>query len=60
MPTSDAVKRAKEKYNKEKTKLVALRFTKASDQDIIDFIEAQPNKLETFRKAIRLLIETEK
>lgn len=57
---SDAIKKAKAKYNKEKTKLVALRFTRSSDQDIIDFIAAQPNKLEMFRKAIRLLIETEK
>lgn len=58
--TTDATKKAKAKYNKEKTKMFALRFTRSSDQDIIEYIEAQPNKLEMFRKAVRLLIETEK
>lgn len=57
---TEASKKAKAKYNSEKTKQVALRFTRSSDQDIIDYLDAHPNKLEVFRKAIRLLIETEK
>lgn len=49
----DADRRASAKFHKIRCKAYTIRFVLSMDEDIIDFVEAQDNKIETFRKALR-------
>ena len=57
--SAESVKKARERYIKDKTKIMAVRFNKESDKDIIAYLDDHPNKIETIRKALRLLMESE-
>lgn len=45
------------KYLKDKTQLFAVRFNKAADKDIIEYLETCPSKVDAFREGIRLAIK---
>ena len=55
--TEAVSKRKKSKYNAERNQLVSinmnLRFQKATDMDVVDYIKAQPNKVEYIRQLVR-------
>ena len=57
MALSEEAKRKKSKYNAERNQLVSinmnLRFQKATDMDVVDYIKAQPNKVEYIRQLVR-------
>ena len=57
--SAESIRRSRERYIKEKTKIMAVRFNKENDKDIIAFLDDQPNKIDTIRRAIRLLMESE-
>jgi len=40
-------------WKKENTRFYGIRFTKNVDQEIIDFIDSQPNKNEFFRQLVK-------
>lgn len=56
MSTPEAIKRAKEKYRKEKTYRVLIEFT-PNDQDLIDKLKALPSKQKYIKELIRADIE---
>lgn len=49
----DADRRASAKFHKTKCKAFTIRFVHSMDEDIIEFIEGQDNKMDMFRKALR-------
>ena len=51
--TTEARKRAREKYNKANYKAYTFRFHKTHEADVIEHLEAQPNKLGYIRGLIR-------
>lgn len=53
MPRSDAQKRADKKYFQNTVVQYAVRFTKSQDQDIIDHLNKQENKLGYIKRLIR-------
>lgn len=57
MALSEEAKKRKSKYNAERNQLVSinmnLRFQKATDMDVVDYIKAQPNKVEYIRQLVR-------
>lgn len=53
----EADRRSRAKYLREKTHILAVRFNKAADKDIIEYLDSQPSKIETLRAAIRLYME---
>ena len=57
MALSEEAKRKKSKYNAERNQLVSLKMTlsfqKATDMDVVDYIKAQPNKVEYIRQLVR-------
>lgn len=57
MALSEEAKKKKSKYNSERNKevseLIAFRFQKATDTDVIEYIKAQPNKVEYIRQLVR-------
>lgn len=52
MARSDAQKRARAKYEKEKVKQVMVRFY-PSENDILEFLESQDNKAGYIKELIR-------
>ena len=48
------------KYNKEHTKSYAIRFFMVSEQDLIEYLEAQPNKAGYIKRLIREDMERSK
>lgn len=57
MALSEEAKRKKSKYNVERNKKVSisvsLHFQRATDMDVVDYIKAQPNKVEYIRQLVR-------
>ena len=57
MALSEEARKKKTKYNSERNKevseLLAFRFQKATDTDVIKYIKAQPNKVEYIRQLVR-------
>lgn len=57
MALSEEAKKNKSKYNSERNKevseLLAFRFQKATDMDVVEYIKAQPNKVEYIRQLVR-------
>lgn len=57
MALSEEAKKNKSKYNSERNKKVSipisLHFQKATDMDVVDYIKAQPNKVEYIRQLVR-------
>lgn len=57
MALSEEAKKKKSKYNAERNQLVSVRmefrFQKATDMDVVDYIKAQPNKVEYIRQLVR-------
>ena len=47
-------------WKKENTRFYGIRFTKNVDQEIIDFIDSQPNKNEFFRQLVKDKIKRQK
>ena len=45
--------RSQDKYNKEKTSLINIRFVKSTEADIIEQLERQPNKSGYIKSLIR-------
>lgn len=52
MAISDAQKRANAKYNREKMVSRSLRFS-PNEKDILDYLDAQPNKAGFIKQLIR-------
>lgn len=52
MAVSDAQKRASAKYQKKSTKNVSIRFM-PSDADLLEWLDAQPNKAGYIKRLIR-------
>lgn len=50
--TSDAQKRASAKYQKEKTKLLSVRFSPL-EMDMLDYIKSQPNISQYIKGLVR-------
>lgn len=50
---TEADRRATAKYHREKCYAVTVRFNKAEDADIIEWLNSQPVKVDALRKAIR-------
>lgn len=59
MATSDSMKRAINKYNKEKTKNVTIRFMPA-DMDIYEYLKSQPNQAGLIKSLLRKHMEENK
>ena len=57
--TSEAQKRAIEKYQKVNIRRVVLKLNKNTDQDIITFLEAQKSVQGEIKKAIREYMKKE-
>lgn len=53
MTVSEADRRASKKYHREKCYAVTVRFNKVEDADIIEWLNAQPVKVDALRTAIR-------
>lgn len=57
MALSEEAKKNKSKYNSERNKKVSipisLHFQRATDMDVVDYIKAQPNKVEYIRQLVR-------
>lgn len=57
MALSEEAKKKKSKYNAERNKkvgvLMAFQFQRATDMDVVDYIKAQPNKVEYIRQLVR-------
>lgn len=57
MALSEEAKKKKSKYNSERNKKVSIRMTlsfqKATDMDVVNYIKAQPNKVEYIRQLVR-------
>lgn len=45
--------RSQDKYNKEKTSLINIRFVKSTEVDILEHLERQPNKSGYIKSLIR-------
>lgn len=50
---TEADRRATAKYHREKCFAVTVRFNKAEDADIIEWLNSQPVKVDALRQAIR-------
>lgn len=53
MASTEAQKRASMKWTKANTVTVTLRFNKSNEQDLIEWLERQPNKSKAVKDAIR-------
>ena len=51
--TTEARKRAREKYNKANYKAYTFRFHKTNEADVIERLESQPNKQGYLKELIR-------
>lgn len=62
MALSEEAKKKKSKYNVERNKKVSisisLHFQRATDMDVVDYIKAQPNKVEYIRQLVRADMQT--
>jgi len=54
---SEALKRAKRKYDQNNTKQIAVKLNKKTDSDILGWIEKEPNKQGYIKQLIRQDIE---
>lgn len=50
---TEAQKKARDKYNKENYKVVNFKLHKTNDKDIMEHLEAQPNKQGYIKDLIR-------
>lgn len=50
---TEAQKKARDKYNKENYKVVNFKLHKTNDKDIMEHLEAQPNKQGYIKELIR-------
>lgn len=57
---SEALKKAQDKYYKEKVKQINLRLNREYDADCIEWLEKQSNRKESITRLIRNQIEHEK
>ena len=64
MALSEEAKRKKSKYNVERNKKVSisvsLHFQRATDMDVVNYIKAQPNKVEYIRQLVRADMQSSK
>ena len=58
--TSESLRKAIAKYNKEKTVAYTIRFNKNTEADLIDYIDGLENKTGTIKKLLRESMEGEK
>lgn len=53
MPNTDARKRADAKYKREKTTQLSIRFYNTTERELIDHLQAQPNKAGYIKRLIK-------
>ena len=58
--TSEALRKAVNRYDRANTKQIALKLNKKTDKDILDFLEQQENKQGIIKEALRIYIEKNK
>lgn len=51
--TTEALKKARSKYDKVNTEIITLKLNKNTDSDILDFLSSQDNKQGTIKAAMR-------
>lgn len=60
MPTTEAQRRAVEKYDAQNTRQIKMKLNLTTDADILDWLDAQENKQGAIKEAIRARISDEK
>lgn len=58
--TSEAKKKSKARFDKLNTRHFSIKLNKRTDTEIIEFLDNSGNIMGTIRRALRLLMETER